>query len=290
MTKIDLLCYKLKRELQLIKYADSTINTYASCLRVFLTQHKKFNNYNSIEDVKDFLLTIENRNYHKQMVATIHHFYRKVVKQPLTIFDIPYPKPSHYLPEVLSIQEVSRLILSIQNIKHKAAIQVMYSCALRIGEVTKIEIHHVDGQRKLLLVKGAKGFKDRYVPLPEPTLILLRNYYQQQQPKPKKYLFEGQYGDQYSVRSLQQIFHRACKKAGIIKSVTPHCLRHSRLTHLKEAGLDIYELKDIAGHIQIKTTEIYLHLAKESLVNRVAQADAILSSIAAPQKQLINVA
>lgn len=274
MNKIDELCHKLKRELQLIKYADSTVNTYASCLRVFLSQHNKFNHYNSIEDVKDFLLTIENRNYHKQMVATLHHFYRKVVKQPLSIFDIPYPKKSNYLPEIFSIQEIYKMTLSIRNIKHKAIIQLIYSCALRISEATNILISHIDGYRKVLLVKGAKGFKDRYVPIPEPTLVLLRNYYSQY--KPKKYLFEGQNSEQYSVRSIQQIFKKACRVSGILKHLTPHSLRHSRLTHLKEAGLDIYELKDIAGHNNIKTTEIYLHLAKETLVNRVALADSIL--------------
>lgn len=280
MNKIDLLCYKLRRELSLLKYADSTISTYSSCLKVFLQAHNKFNHYHSIEDVKSFLLTIPNANYHKQMVATLHHFYRRVVKQPLSLQDIPYPRKTHYLPEIFNVQEVYKLILAIPNLKHKAIIQLMYSCALRIGELVNIQVAHIDGVRQLLLVKGAKGFKDRYVPIPEPTLILLRNYFKQY--KPKKFLFEGQekVSEQYSVRSIQQIFHRACKAIRIKKKVTPHCLRHSRLTHLKEAGMDIYELKEIAGHNQIETTEIYLHLAKETLVNRVSLADQHLQLLA----------
>lgn len=283
MTKEQLII-KFKRELQLRNFAMSTIKTYGGCLSVFIDNFKKFNGYKDVEDIKSFLLTITNQNYHKQFVATILHFYRLVLLRPLSVFDIPYPRKTHYLPEILSVQEVYRLILSIQNLKQKAAIQIMYSCALRIGEVVNIQIHHIDGDRKLLLVKGAKGFKDRYVPLPEQTLVLLRNYYSQY--KPKKFLFEGQGSDQYSVRSLQQVFHRACKAARIIKKVTPHCLRHSRLTHLKEVGMDIHELKTIAGHNNIKTTEIYLHPAKETLVNRVAQADNLLTLMIQEQKRI----
>lgn len=270
--------------MQLRNYAFSTINTYSSCLDVFLSNINKYNQYDSVEDIKSFLLTIKNQNYHKQFVATILHFFRLVVKQPLSIFDIPYPRKTHYLPEIFSVQEVYRLVLSIQNLKQKAAIQVMYSCALRISEVVNIQVTHIDGERRLLLVKGAKGFKDRYVPVPEATLILLRNYYRQY--KPALYLFEGQGSAQYDVRSIQQVFHRAKKAAGIRKKVTPHGLRHSRLTHLKEAGVDIHELKEIAGHSNIKTTEIYLHLAKETLVTRVAQADAILAQMIPPPHYL----
>lgn len=264
---------KLRRELKLRNYALSTIETYCSCLNVFLSKYHQFNGYKSIEDIKDFLLTVNNVNYHKQFVATILHFYRAIGK-PLGAFVIPYPRKTHYLPEIFSVQEVSRLILSIQNIKQKAAIQLMYSCALRISEVVNVELHHIDGDRRLLLVKSAKGFKDRYVPIPEATLILLRNYFKQY--KPKHYLFEGQGSPQYDVRSIQQVFHRAKNAVGIRKRVTPHGLRHSRLTHLKEAGMDIHELKEIAGHNNIKTTEIYLHLAKETLIERMAACDAYL--------------
>jgi site-specific recombinase XerD len=275
MTRFEELIRLFKRELQLKKYADSTVETYASCIAVFLRAMAGKPAPLNIEEIKTFLLTIKNQNYHKQFTASIHHFYSKVLKQPLSLQDIPYPRKTNYLPQILSVQETHRLILSIKNLKQKAAIQITYSCGLRISEVVNIQVHHIDGDRNLLLVKGAKGFKDRYVPIPEATLHLLRNYYKQYHPK--NYLFEGQFGGAYAVRSLQLTFIRACRMSGIIKKVTPHCLRHSRLTHLKEAGVDIYELKEIAGHNNIKTTEIYLHLAKQTLINRVAFADNILS-------------
>lgn len=266
---------QLRRELKLRNYADSTIDTYGSCLTVFLSSYSRYNGFKSIEDIKSFLLTITNVNYHKQFTATIHHFYKSVLKKPLSLCDIPYPRKTHYLPSILSVQEVARLIATTENIKHRAILQIMYSCALRISEVPAIMIHHIDSDRKLLLVKGAKGFKDRYVYLPPDTTELLRNYFRQY--KPKKYLFEGWVGQYYSVRSIQQTFHAGIRKAKIYKKVTPHSLRHSRATHLCDANVDIYKLKDFLGHNNIKTTEIYLHLSKLSLVNHIAAADQIIA-------------
>jgi site-specific recombinase XerD len=86
----------------------------------------------------------------------------------------------------------------------------------------------------------------------------------------------GQNQQKYTTRSIQQIFTNAVQKAKIAKKVTPHSLRHSRLTHLCEAGMDIYKLKEIAGHSNIKTTEIYLHLSKTSLVSNVEMFDLII--------------
>lgn len=265
----------LKRELQLRNYAPSTIATYSSCLAVFLCNYKNYNGFKSIEDIKAFLLTIHNQNYHKQFTATLHHFYKLVLKKPLDLQDIPYPRKTHYLPQVLSIKEVAQLIAATSNLKHKAILQLMYACGLRIGEVPKISKAHIESDRHVLLVKGGKGFKDRYVPLPLETLTLLRSYAKEY--RPKTFLFEGWGGQQYSVRSIQQTFKASLKKAGIFRNITPHALRHSRATHLCDAGLDIYKLKDFLGHCDIKTTEIYLHLSKLSLVNHIAAADRLIA-------------
>jgi integrase/recombinase XerD len=111
--------------------------------------------------------------------------------------------------------------------------------------------------------------------LPVETLTLLRTYVNEY--KPKSYLFEGWGGQMYSVRSIQQTFKASLKKAGIYRAITPHGLRHSRSTHLCDAGVDIYKLKDFLGHADIKTTQIYLHLSKLSLVNHIAAADKLIA-------------
>lgn len=280
---------KLRIELKVRNYAASSIDTYCSCLAIILDKYKKYNGYQSGDDIKAFLLTITNTNYHKQFTATFRHFFTLVLKKQFDVRDIPYPRKTHFLPVVLSIQEVQRIIAATTNIKHRALLQIIYSCGLRISEPTKIICTkgecHLDTDRKLLLVKGAKGFKDRLVPIPDPTVELLRNYWKQY--KPLRLLFEGQGRSQYSTRSIQQIFKRALRKAGIYKHATPHSLRHSRATHLSDAGVDIYKIKDFLGHNNIKTTEGYLHLAKQSLVNHIANADAIIAMALHQNKELM---
>ena len=282
---------KLKRELQLRNYASSTISTYSGALSVILSQYKKYNGYKSIEDIKSFLLDVpKTQAYHKSCTATFHHFFEKVLKKPISLEDIPYPRPTHFLPQILSLQETARLFSAVKNLKHLAILKTIYFGALRISEATNIicrpGLCHIDSDRKTLLVKGGKGYKDRYVYLPADTIELLRTYYSSY--KPKYWLFEGQAGDKYSIRSIQIIFKRACFAAGINKKVTPHSLRHSRATHLLESGgfVDIYKLKEILGHNNIKTTEMYLHLSTKSIIDCIEMADAYTQKHFTTNKEL----
>lgn len=280
---------KLKKELRLLWYAQSTIDTYSGCLSVILSKYHQYNGYKNIDDIKNFMLTINNQNYDKTFRATFHHFFKLVLKRPISLDDLPYPRKTHFLPSILSVQESDRLINATNNIKHRCILQLLYSVALRISEPLNIEfsnqIRHIDFDRKELLVKAGKGYKDRIVPLPFPTLVLVNNYYKQY--KPQKFLFEGQKGDRYTARSIQQIFHAAKIAANIYKRVTPHSLRHSRATHLCEAGMDIYKIKEMLGHNNIKTTEMYLHLSKQSLGNNIANADAIIAQAMQGNKELM---
>lgn len=279
MSRLNELLQKFKLELQCRKYATSSIETYASCLTVFLKAMNGKPKPLPFEEVKKFLAGIKNQNYHKQFTATIRHFYQLVLNQPFNIADIPYPRPTHYLPEIFSVQEINRLTSSYINLKHRAIIQLMYSCGLRIGEVVNIKLSHLSSDRQILRVAGAKGFKDREVPVPAATMELLKNYYRTEKDKPIKWLFEGWGHQQYSVRSIQQLFHQGCSRIGIKRNLKPHSLRHSRATHLHEAGVDIKDISDFLGHSQIKTTaDFYLKLSKKTLVNRIIMADNLLAS------------
>ena len=117
---------------------------------------------------------------------------------------------------------------------------------------------------------------------------MIKNYIDKY--KPKNWLFEGQHNEQYSVSSVQQVFWRGVNRIGIKRAVRPHSLRHSRAVHLKETNIDIKDISDLLGHYHIKTTaDFYLKMAKQSLGNRIAQADAILSQIHLPNQQLLTV-
>lgn len=282
MSRYQQLINQFRLELAHLKYADSTIKSYTSCLAVFLRAMAGKPKPLPLTEVKLFLSTIKNQYYHKQFTATIHHFYKLVLRQPLTLTDLPYPRPTNYLPPIFSVQEINALINSYTNIKHRCIISLFYSCALRIGEIVNIQLTHLCRHRLILRVANAKGFKDRDVPIPPATMHLIITYYQSQKEKPIKYLFEGWGHQQYSVRSIQQLFMQGCQRIGIRKKIRPHCLRHSRATHLHDVGVDIKDLADLLGHTHIKTTaDYYLRLSKATLSNRIHAADTQL-------QQLIN--
>jgi integrase/recombinase XerD len=143
-----------------------------------------------------------------------------------------------------------------------------YSAGLRVSEIVRLKIKHIDSGRMQIFIEKAKGKKDRCVNLSPILLDILRVYLKEYSPKPKEFLFESeQTGEAYPIRTVQQIFYNAKIKAGILKEVGIHSLRHSFATHLLEKGTDIKYIKDLLGHFNTKTTERYLHISKQQLVN-----------------------
>lgn len=168
------------------------------------------------------------------------------------------------------MKEVSRLFDVVENDKHKAILQTIYACGLRISELLHLEIAHICGDRKTFHLKGSKGKKDRIVPVPEELLVHLRIYYKKN--LPHKYLFEGHGSTAlnpkpYTAASVRKLLHRAAKKAHIKKTVTPHTLRHSYATHLYENGINLRSIQVLLGHNSSKTTEIYTHVTNMHIKN-----------------------
>lgn len=174
------------------------------------------------------------------------------------------PKRAKVLPNVLSKEEVKLILNAHSNIKHKMMLSLIYSCGLRCGELLALKPAHIDSKRNLVLLKNAKGQKDRIAPLSPKILELLREYYNLF--KPSTYLFEGQIkGQPYDDRSLQQVLKQALKKVGITKPVSSHWLRYSFATHLLESGTDLRYIQELLGHSSSKTTEIYTHVSTKSI-------------------------
>ena len=141
---------------------------------------------------------------------------------------------------------------------------MIYSCGLRRSELINLKPQDIDSKRNIVLLKNAKGKKDRITPLSPIILEMLRNYYNGY--KPKIWLFEGQIvGEQYSEQSLQSVLKQALQKVGITKPVTLHWLRHSYATHLLESGTDLRYIQELLGHSSSKTTEIYTHVSTKSI-------------------------
>ncbi len=167
------------------------------------------------------------------------------------------------LPDVLDINEVKEILSNIKNLKHKTIISLIYSCGLRISEAVNLKVTDIDSERMMIKIVQAKGKRDRYIPLSEKMLYLLREYYKIY--KPDKYLFEGQTKDFYSARSIQAILKSAIAKTNISKKITVHSLRHSFATHLLEQGTDISLIQKLLGHKDIKTTLLYTQISSSQL-------------------------
>lgn len=202
-------------------------------------------------------------SYQRGLVGAVKLFYRHYTDHVMKIDWLQRPFKEQRLPEVLSKEEVKRVLKATDNLKHKSLLSLIYSCGLRIGEALKLKLKDLDKERRLIRIEQAKGKKDRYVPYSEKIMQLLRAYYGVF--KPKVYLFEGQFGGQYSERSAALVLKGCLKKCRISKRVTLHTLRHSYATHLLEGGTDIRYIQEILGHSSPKTTMIYTHVSSRKL-------------------------
>ena len=257
------------KTLTIKKYSESTIRTYRTMLAGFLEYYKgRKSEEISEEEIREYLIyLIEKRDvsnsYQNQSINAIKFYYEQVLGRPMRTYYIQRPKREKRLPTVLSEDEVVQIINSIDNIKHKAIISLIYSAGLRVGELISLKIGDIDSKRMVVNIRQGKGNKDRISLLSGKVLELLREYFKVY--RPREWLFEGQFNGPYTASSVQKVFASACLKAGIRKKATVHTLRHSFATHLLERGTDLRYIQALLGHKNPKTTEIYTHITKKGM-------------------------
>ena len=260
---------KFKQWLRSKRYSENTLTTYSEALKSFLIFYREktiatITNDDVIVYNNEYILKNDlSASYQNQVINAIKLFFQTVKETKIEIDKIYRPKNAKRLPNVLSKEETLKLIDLTANLKHKTLLALIYSSGLRISEAINMKIIDIDSQRMLIHIKNAKGKKDRYTLLSTRVLGLLREYYTIY--KPKTFLFEGQYGGQYSSRSAQSVLQQSAKKAGITKPISLHTLRHSFATHLLESGTDLRYIQDLLGHNSPKTTMIYTHVSSSSL-------------------------
>jgi integrase/recombinase XerD len=276
-----------KQKKHLDKYYNESLEQFKSWL-----QHKRYSNSTIklyIDGVKDFLLYVSPKKYDEigndDMVRFVNEcvikrglsfsyqnlvisgtklFFREIIKCQLVLVNFERPMRVKKLPNVLSKNEIREILDAPSNLKHRLMLSVIYACGLRRSELLHLHKTDIDSNRGLLIIKNAKGRKDRVVPISIKLIELLRIYYKQY--KPKVWLFEGQEpGRQYSEQSLQSVLKQTLLKTRIRKPVTLHWLRHSYATHLLETGTDLRYIQELLGHKSSKTTEIYTHVSTQSL-------------------------
>lgn len=264
--------HRLVETLQLKAYSPKTITTYQNEFAQLLYILKNHNvDELSNERIRDYFLYCTNKlelseNTIHSRINAVKFYFEQVLKRERFFVDIPRPKKPMQLPNVLAISQVVALFAQLENLKHKTMLYLAYSAGMRVSEVVGLRVKDIHSARMVITIKGAKGKKDRIVPLSQGVLELLRKYYISY--KPTEWLFEGQYGNvPYTTRSLQSVFHRAKDKAKIIQDVTFHSLRHSYATHLHERGTDIKIIQELLGHNDIKTTLRYTHVSNRAIEN-----------------------
>lgn len=256
-------------QLMLKRYSSNTIKIYVSEFKKFRSFYAT-KNIDTVtqDDIKRYLLFLIQKqkvsiSLQNQAINAIKFYYEKVLRQPKMVFTIERPRKEKLLPKVLSKQEVFAIIASIQNLKHRCIISLIYSAGLRRSELLNLQIHDLDSSRNLVIIRGGKGNKDRQSIISINLIEDLRAYYKQY--KPKTWLFEGANGKQYSATSIAKILNRGVEKAKINKRVSPHMLRHSFATHLLEQGISLRHIQKLLGHSSSKTTEIYTQVSMQEM-------------------------
>lgn len=186
---------------------------------------------------------------------------------------IEYPKSDKKLPIVLSVEEIQKMFSVCENTKHKVILALLYSCGLRVSELINLKWENIDRSRMVINIIQAKGKKDRQVMLTPQLIPLLEKYWAEY--RSKEYVLNGQFGIQYSDRSVGEVVKQLASKAGINKRVYTHLMRHCSFTHMVENGTDINLIQKLAGHSSVKTTSIYTHISH----NLISKIQSPLSNI-----------
>jgi site-specific recombinase XerD len=206
---------------------------------------------------------------------SISFFFKHVLQKPFVIPTLIYPRRTKTLPAVMSTEEILKVINSIDNVKHRCIVMLLYSTGLRVSEVVHLRIGDIDSKNMRIKVVQGKGAKDRYTILSQGVLLELRAYYVQY--RPVEYLFNGQgIGRRYSQRSIQKVVEMAIVKAGLAnKDYSVHTIRHSFATHLVDNGTDLHTVKELLGHNSLTTTLQYLHMSNKRIQGVVNPYDLL---------------
>lgn len=260
---------ELEAQLRLQRYRWSTIKSYKSNFKNFLLYFSKRDpkEIQKEEIRKYFLHLINHKEISESMQNTIINaikaYYEIVLKDEKMYFYDLRPRRAKKLPNVLTEEEVVRLLQAVDNLKHRCILMLIYSSGLRISEVINLQLIDIKRDRNCIFIRDAKGKKDRYTLLSQKALQSLEKYYREY--VPEYWLFEGQYGGQYSIRSIQSFLKRGVKTSKINPLTTAHTLRHSFATHLLEKGVDLRYIQELLGHSSAKTTEIYTHITLKGM-------------------------
>lgn len=271
---------RMKADLELKGYAPATQSEYLRCAENFVAHYMRSPASLGETEVRCFMLHLLRVKDAaaptvKMYIAAVRFLYEITLRRPDVVAHLSWPKVAHSLPDILSGDEIARLLEAIPTIKYRTIITTTYATGMRIGEVCRLEVRDIDRDRRIIHVRAGKGRKDRYVMAGEALLRCLREYWCAQRPT-GSHLFPGRDPLRpISAEAVRTALSKGVKKSGITKTVTPHVLRHSFATHLLEAGADVRVIQCLLGHNSIRTTARYTRVSTQHVAATPSPFDRV---------------
>jgi integrase/recombinase XerD len=263
---------RMIESLQLRGLSERTEEAYVRAVRQLADHYHKSPDLITEEELAQYFLHIKNVKKYSRAASTIaicgiKFFYEKTLNREFTTLKLVRAPREQKLPVILSIEEVQTILRQVRLPRYRVCLSTIYSCGLRLQEGTHIQVRDIDSGRGVLHVRHGKGGKDRYVPLPERTVELLREYWVTHRNRVWMFPSEGRVHvelksstEPMHKSTVQHAFRAALKETKINKAASVHTLRHSWATHLLEAGVNLRLIQEYLGHSSPTTTSVYTHL------------------------------
>ncbi len=286
---------KMIEDMQLRGLSALTQHRYVTAVRQLAEYYGKSPAHLMDEELRQYFLYLKNekkcaRSTCTVAVCAIKFLYEHTLKQPWPTLTLIRPPREHRVPVILSGQEVHRILGCVRRLQYRACLSTIYSCGLRLHEATHLQVSQIDSARMMLRVQQGKGNKDRYVPLPQRTLELLRTYWSTHRHPVWLFPARGQGGiwlpetvQPLGDRSVQRAFGAALAESGVHKPVTVHSLRHAYATHLLEAGVNLRLIQTYLGHQSLSTTAFYTHLSRQAETQVTNAIEQLLEGLSWPK-------
>jgi site-specific recombinase XerD len=274
-------------DMQLRDLSEQTQRGYVSAVRQVAAYYGKSPAQISEEELRRYFLYLTNdkqasRSTCSVALCALKFLYEHTLQRNWPTLQLVRPRKEQKLPAILSRAEVGRLLGCLYRAHYRACLSTIYACGLRLREGTRLQVADIDSARMVIHIRNGKGRRDRYVPLPERTLALLRSYWVSH--RHPRWLFPGRnrWGPlpeatkPLSARGVELALQAALKDSGIQKQATVHTLRHSWSTHLLEAGVNLRLIQLYLGHRSLRTTAHYTHLTRQA----ESQVEAVINQLA----------
>jgi len=291
---------RMVEEMQLRRYAERTQRSYLEAVTKLVGYVGKTPDEITAEELRAYFLYLTkerglSRSSVNQAICGLKFFYETVLGQEWTTYEIPRARKEKKLPVVLSREEVHCILAQVKKPAHHAFLSTVYSCGLRLQEGLRLKVGNIDSDRKLVAIRQGKGAKDRYVPLPQSTLELLRTHWKTHRHPTLLFPRQPVSGQRWATvekpmdaSTVQKAMKQAVKASGIQKPATIHTLRHSWATHLLESGVNLRLIQQWLGHSSLSTTARYTHLTRNAETVAGEIIDQLMSPLAHPLEQPVD--